>query len=241
MIWPPSVARQSWSPKPSREGGLLLNKEGKRFMFGDIPDNYKAGTADNERRAGAIPRATERRRPPELLTRDHVAAAIVREIAKAAARRTAGSIWTSPGSSAGYPMRGGEQEEAAQHVSPVPQAGGYRYHQGADGGGPTTHYMMGGVRVDAESADVTVPGLFAAGNGAAGLHGANRLGETRSPTGGIRPARRAHAARFAKEHGKAGRRSRPGLKRRAAGARAFPAANRQDGTGPYKISTSCRR
>jgi len=178
MVWPPSVRGILVTEGVRGEGGVLRNKDGKRFMFEDIPANYKGQTADNEEEGWRYTQGDkEARRPPELLTRDHVARCIQREV-----REGRGS------------PHGGVFLDIAWIKERIPNAPDHikrklpsMYHQFKQLGdiditkeamevGPTTHYMMGGVKVDAESQMSKVPGLFAAGECGAGLHGANRLG-----------------------------------------------------------------
>jgi succinate dehydrogenase/fumarate reductase flavoprotein subunit len=160
------------------EGGILTNSEGKRFMFDFIPDNYKAQTADNEEEGWRYTQGDKNaRRPPELLTRDHVARCIVREIKEGRGSPHGGVYldisWIKKKLSNG--------EEHIKRKLPS------MYHQFKALGdvditqepmevGPTTHYIMGGVHVDADTQMSDVPGLFAAGECAAGINGANRLG-----------------------------------------------------------------
>lgn len=179
MVWPPSVRGILVTEGVRGEGGILKNSDGERFMFGDIPENYKSSTADNPEEGWRYVTKTDRdaRRPPELLTRDHVARCILKEV-------KAGR---------GSP-HGGAFLDIAWIKEKIPNAEAHikkklpsMYHQfkelaGIDitaepmEVGPTTHYVMGGIRVDGETQMSTVPGLFAAGECAAGLHGANRLG-----------------------------------------------------------------
>ena len=178
MVWPPSVRGILVTEGVRGEGGVLRNKDGRRFMFDDIPALYRSHTADSEEEGWRYTQGDRNaRRPPELLTRDHVARCIVRE--------------TKEGRGSPH---GGVYLDIAWIRSRIPNAAEHikrklpsMYHQfkqlaGIDiteepmEVGPTTHYMMGGVRVDAETQMSTVPGLFAAGECAAGLHGANRLG-----------------------------------------------------------------
>src|SRR5438128_4675753 len=161
-----------------REGGVLTNASGKRFMFNFIPDNYKAQTADNEEEGWHYTQGDKNaRRPPELLTRDHVARCIVREIKEGRGSPHGGVFLDISWIKNRIP-------NAAEHIKrKLPSM----YHQFKQLGdiditreamevGPTTHYIMGGVRVDAETQMSRVPGLFACGECAVGINGANRLG-----------------------------------------------------------------
>src|SRR6185295_9344698 len=158
--------------------GVLRNKDGKRFMFDDIPDNYKSSTADNEEEGWRyVTGDKSARRPPELLTRDHVARCINREV-KAGRGSPHGGVFLD------VSWLKEKLPNAPEHIrKKLPSM----YHQfvtlaGLDitkepmEVGPTTHYVMGGVKVDGDTQMSTDPGLFAAGEVAAGLHGANRLG-----------------------------------------------------------------
>jgi succinate dehydrogenase flavoprotein subunit len=178
MIWPPSVRGILVTEGVRGEGGVLLNRQGKRFMFDDIPDNYRSQTADNEEEGWRYTQGDKSaRRPPELLTRDHVARCILREV-----REGRGSPHGGVFLDISWIRR--KLPHAKQHIMKKLPSMYHQFKQLADIDitttpmevGPTTHYIMGGIRVDGDSQSSTLPGLFAAGECAAGLHGANRLG-----------------------------------------------------------------
>ena len=178
MIWPPSVRGILVTEGVRGEGGILMNRDGTRFMFSDIPDLYKNQTADNEEEGWRYTQGDKNaRRPPELLTRDHVARCIVREIKEGRGSPHNGVFldisWIKK-----------KMPNAEEHIKKKLPGMYHQFKKLADIDitreamevGPTTHYMMGGIRVDADTQMSTIPGLFAAGECAAGLHGANRLG-----------------------------------------------------------------
>src|SRR5216117_1916284 len=178
MVWPPSVCGMLVTEGVRGEGGILTNKEGKRFMFGLIPDNYKAQTADNEEEGWRYTQGDKNaRRPPELLTRDHVARCIVREI-KEGRGTPHGGVYLD----ISWIKR--KLSNAEEHIKRKLPSMHHQFKALGDIDitqepmevGPTTHYIMGGVHVDADTQMSDVPGLFAAGECAAGINGANRLG-----------------------------------------------------------------
>ncbi|MBZ5618198.1 MAG: fumarate reductase/succinate dehydrogenase flavoprotein subunit [Acidobacteriia bacterium] len=178
MVWPISVRGILVTEAVRGDGGVLRNSEGRRFMFDDIPDLYKEQTADSEDEGWRYTQGDKNaRRPPELLTRDHVARCINREV-KAGRGSPHGGVFLD----IAWIKR--HIPKAAEHIRRKLPSMYHQFKQLADIDitttpmevGPTTHYMMGGIRVDGDTQMSTVPGLFAAGEAAAGLHGANRLG-----------------------------------------------------------------
>jgi succinate dehydrogenase / fumarate reductase flavoprotein subunit len=204
MIWPPSVMGLLVTEAVRGEGGVLRNKDGKRFMFDDIPDNYKTQTSSDPEEGWRYTQGDKSaKRPPELLTRDHVARCINREV-KAGRGSPHGGVFLD------IAWIKEKIPNAAEHIKKKLPSMYHQFKQLADLDitkepmeiGPTTHYIMGGIRVNGDSQMSNVPGLFAAGEAAAGLHGANRLGGN-SLSDLIVFGKRAgeYAAKFAKEHG----------------------------------------
>jgi succinate dehydrogenase / fumarate reductase, flavoprotein subunit len=178
MVWPPSVMGILVTESVRGEGGVLRNKDGKRFMFDDIPDNYKSQTStDPEEGWRYTQNDKSARRPPELLTRDHVARCIMREV-KAGRGSPHGGVYLD------IAWIKEKLPNAAEHIKKKLPSMYHQFMQLANLDitkepmeiGPTTHYIMGGIRAHGETQMSNVPGLFAAGEAAAGLHGANRLG-----------------------------------------------------------------
>jgi len=235
MVWPPSVMGILVTEGVRAEGGILLNKDGKRFMFESIPENYQAHTADNEEEGWRYCQGhKDARRPPELLTRDHVSRCIVREIKEGRGSPHGGVYldisWIKQ-----------KMPNAAEHIKRKLPSMYHQFKQLADIDitdepmevGPTTHYIMGGVRVDPDTQMTRLTGLFAAGECAAGINGANRLGGN-SLSDLLVFGKRAgeFAAKFARENsqGNVSKEQADVIARQA-----LEPFERNDGENPYEI------
>ena len=173
MVWPPSVRGILVTESVRGDGGVLKNSAGNRFMFDYIPDYFRKETAETEEEADRwYTDKKNNRRPPELLPRDEVARAINSEV-KAGRGSPHGGVLLDIAS----------RRDAEYIQKRLPSM----YHQFRELAevditkeamevGPTCHYVMGGVEVDPETAAAVVPGLYAAGEVAGGMHGSNRLG-----------------------------------------------------------------
>jgi succinate dehydrogenase / fumarate reductase, flavoprotein subunit len=173
MVWPPSVKGILVTESVRGDGGVLRNSEGKRFMFDHVPDVFRGQYAESEAEADRwYDNPDENKRPPELLPRDEVARAINTEV-KEGRGSPHGGVFLDVSSR--LPAEEIRRRLPSMH---------HQFKELADVDitaepmevGPTCHYVMGGVEVDADTAAAVVPGLFAAGEVAGGMHGSNRLG-----------------------------------------------------------------
>ncbi|MGH9062410.1 MAG: fumarate reductase/succinate dehydrogenase flavoprotein subunit [Acidimicrobiales bacterium] len=237
MVWPPSVRGILVTESVRGDGGVLRNAEGRRFMFDYVPEYYAAETADTEEEADRwYADKRNNRRTPDLLPRDEVARAINSEV-KAGRGSPHGGVFLDIASrrSAEYirrrlpSMYHQFMELAGVDITAEPMEVG-----------PTCHYMMGGVRVDAETAASTVAGLYAAGEVAGGMHGANRLGGN-SLSDLLVFGRRAGIGASDHAEGRTGEPSVGAAEIESVVADAVSAFGRDGGENPYEIHQDLQR
>jgi succinate dehydrogenase / fumarate reductase flavoprotein subunit len=236
MIWPPSVQGILVTEGVRGEGGILLNNRRERFMFADVPDSYRSQTADDEEEGWRYTQGDkDARRPPELLTRDHVARCIRREV-----REGRGSPHGGVFLDISWIAR--KLQNAEEHIKRKLPSMYHQFKELADIDitkqamevGPTTHYVMGGVMVDAETQMSSVAGLFAAGECATGINGSNRLGGNSLSDLLVFGARAGeHAARVAREG--AAPAVQPAEVEAAARSAVEPFEHAHDGEPPYAV------
>ena len=177
MVWPPGVRGLLVTEAVRGEGGILRNKDGERFMWKYLPDDRRAEYAATDEEAARWVTAlsegqqTDARRPPELSTRDNVARAIYTEV-----REGRGSPHGGVFLDISYLPAATVRRKLPSMYEQFKELADVDITAGPMEVGPTTHYVMGGIRVDADTGATNVAGLFAAGEVAGGMHGANRLG-----------------------------------------------------------------
>jgi succinate dehydrogenase / fumarate reductase flavoprotein subunit len=229
MVWPPSVRGILVTESVRGDGGILKNKDGKRFMFDYIPEFFKADTADTEAEADRwYEDKKNNRRPPELLPRDEVARAINAEV-KAGRGSPAGGAYLDIAS-----------RRTPEYINKRLPSMYHQFKELADVDitkepmevGPTCHYIMGGVEVNADTQAAVVPGLYAAGEVGGGMHGSNRLGGNSLGDLLVFGQRAGH---YAAEHAKSTTAKIADGQIEVAAAEATAPFDREGGENPYAL------
>jgi succinate dehydrogenase / fumarate reductase flavoprotein subunit len=232
MVWPPSVRGILVTESVRGDGGVLKNSEGERFMFNYIPEFFRAETADTiEEAEGWYTDKKNHRRPPELLPRDEVARAINSEI-KAGRGSPHGGVFLDIAS-----------RRDAEFIRRRLPSMYHQFKELADVDitaepmevGPTCHYVMGGVEVDADTEESRVDGLYAAGEVAGGMHGSNRLGGNSLSDLLVFGRRAGHNAAYRSQRTSTHRPDLSEEEVKAAAARALAPFEEQGGENPYTI------
>jgi succinate dehydrogenase / fumarate reductase flavoprotein subunit len=235
MVWPPGVRGLLVTEAVRGEGGILRNSAGERFMWKYLPEDrrHEYAATDEEARtwveALSASRQTDARRPPELSTRDNVARAIYTEV-----REGRGSPHGGVFLDISYLPAEHVRRKLPSMYEQFKELADVDITAGPMEVGPTTHYVMGGIRVDADTGATTVPGLFAAGEVAGGMHGANRLGGN-SLSDLLVFGQRAGAGAAARAAGIKDEPYMNPVQMRTAEAELEAPLARTDGTDPYRL------